>query len=169
MSHAYANPYVVAAAAPSVRAEFIRRTYAHLALAILAFAGLEAFLLQTDWAVALAGKMMGNRMGWLLVLGAWMFVSWLAQSWAHSATSRGAQYAGLALFVAGEAILFLPLLLLASRLAPDGAIIKKAAAFTGVLFVALTAGAFLTRKDFSFLGGFLRIGGFVAMGGPDDP
>ena len=40
---AYSNPYVTAAeAGPIERSQFIRRTYMHLAGAILAFAALEA-------------------------------------------------------------------------------------------------------------------------------
>ena len=41
----YGLSHVAAQAPATERAAFIRRTYAHLALAILAFAGLEAFLL----------------------------------------------------------------------------------------------------------------------------
>ena len=60
MSTTYANPYTVAAqAAPSDRAAFMRSTYMHLGLAILAFIGLEWFLLQQAWVPALIEKMLG--------------------------------------------------------------------------------------------------------------
>ena len=36
---------------------------------------------------------------WLIVLGVFMAGSWIAEKWAHSATSLGTQYAGLALYV----------------------------------------------------------------------
>lgn len=163
MNTGYANPYVVADAAPSERAAFIRSTYLHLGFAILAFIGLEWVLLQQEWVPALVGKMTGG-MGWLIVLGAFMGVSWLANSMAMSATSKAAQYAGLILFVVAEAIIFLPLLYIAAFYAQDPLVIQKAGITTGCIFGGLTFAAFATGKDFSFLRGFLMVGGFVAMG-----
>jgi len=43
-------------------------------------------------------------------------------------------------------------------------VIPTAGILTLLLFAALTAIAFVTKKDFSFLGGILMIGGFVALG-----
>lgn len=163
MNTGYANPYVVADAAPSERAAFIRSTYLHLGFAILAFIALEWVLLQQEWVPALIGKMTGG-MGWLIVLGAFMGVSWLANTMAMSATSKGAQYAGLILFVVAEAIIFLPLLYIAAFYAKDPLVIQKAGITTGCIFGGLTFAAFATGKDFSFLRGFLMVGGFVAMG-----
>jgi len=162
MNTGYANPYTVAAAAPSERATFIRNTYLHLGFAILAFIAVEWFLLQQDWAVALAAKMVGG-IGWLLVLGAFMGVSFLAHRLAESESSRGVQYAGLILFIIAEAIIFLPLLIIAANYS-DPTVIPKAGLTTAGIFAGLTATAFITRKDFSFLGGFLMVGGFVALG-----
>ena len=54
-----------------------------------------------------------RRMAWLLVLGAFMVVSWIADRWAQSDTSPAMQYAGLSLYVLAEAVIFLPLLALA--------------------------------------------------------
>ena len=61
----------------SARGAFIRRTYGHLAGAVLAFMALEAYLLQWTGAEALIQNMVGG-FSWLLVLGAFMAVSWLA-------------------------------------------------------------------------------------------
>ena len=161
---AYANPFtVVAAAAPSERSAFIRQTYLHLGFAILAFVGIEWFLLNQSWAPALIQKMTGG-MGWLIVLVAFMAVSFLAQMLADSEASRGTQYAGLALFVFAEAIIFMPLLYMAAFYANDGQVILKAGLTTGFVFGGLTFAAFATGKDFSFLRGFLMVGGFVALG-----
>lgn len=160
----YANPYSVAGAVPSERAAFIRRTYVHLALSILAFVGVEALLFQMPWAVNLAMTMVSGGMSWLIVLGAFMVVSWIANSWAMSDNSRGMQYAGLSLFIVAEAFIFLPLLLFAQIKTPGGELIMKAGVTTLFVFAGLTATAFITRKDFSFLRSFLVIGGFVAMG-----
>lgn len=162
MNTGYANPYTVADAAPSERAAFIRSTYMHLGIAILAFIGVTAFLLGQSWTPALVSKMSG--MGWLVVLGAFMAVSWIADRFARSETSKGVQYLGLFIFVIAEAFIFLPLLFIAANFAADGQVILKAGITTGFIFGGLTFAAFATRKDFSFLRSFLMVGGFVALG-----
>lgn len=156
------SSYSAADAAPDVRAAFIRRTYLHLAGAILAFVALEFLLMSSPVAEPLVRTMLGGRWSWLIVLGAFMGVSMLANWWANSRASTGMQYLGLALYVAAEAVIFLPLLYLANRFAP-GAILY-AGVLTLLLFAALTATVFITRKDFSFMGPILMIGGFVALG-----
>src|SRR5205823_723816 len=88
-----------ASAARSERAAFIRRTYAHVAGAILALVGLEALLLNTVNHQAVLQLMLGNRLTWLVVLLCFMGAGWLAQSWASSESSRGIQYLGLGLYV----------------------------------------------------------------------
>ena len=90
----------------------------------------------------------------------------VADKWAQSSTSQGMQYAGLGLFIVAEALLFLPLLYIASthpRFA-ESEVIWNAALVTFLLFAGLTAFALMTKSDFSFMRGFLVIGGFVAMG-----
>ncbi len=160
MSQGYANPYTVAGAVPNERAGFIRRTYGHLGLAIMAFVGLEAYLLAQPWAQSLAQTLSSS---WLIVLGAFMVVSWIANKWAMSDTSRGIQYAGLGAFIVAEAFIFLPILYVAKNYSsPD--VIPKAALVTFFIFAGLTSAVFVTKKDFSFLRSFLVIGGFVAMG-----
>jgi FtsH-binding integral membrane protein len=146
----------------SARAGFIRRTYLHLAGAIFAFVIVEAIVLQLPIAGAMA-QFMTNGYSWLIVLGAYLGVSFLADRWARSETSPQMQYLGLGLFVVAEAIVFLPLLYLASFYAASN-VIPTAAAITGFLFLGLTAVVFFTRKDFSWLRSVLTIGGFIAMG-----
>ena len=164
MASEYANPFTLAVrAAPSERASFIRKTYVHLGLAILAFIGIEWLLLQQPWAESVTRKMTGG-LGWLFVLGAFMIVSWIANLLAHSGVSRGIQYGGLGLFILAEAILFLPLLYMATNYAGDDQLILKAGITTACIFAGLTFAAFATGKDFSFLRSFLMVGGFVAMG-----
>jgi FtsH-binding integral membrane protein len=150
-------------APPEARAAFIRRTYQHLAMAILAFIGLEFVIFKTGMAEAMTRTMLGGKFSWLVVLGAFMIVSWVAEKWAHASVSRGAQYLGLGLYVVAEAIIFVPLLYIAVTFSsPDT--IPIAAVITGLLFLGLTVTAFTTRKDFSFLGGILKVGGCVALG-----
>ena len=162
MQTAYANPYLpVAAAEPAERATFIRKTYLHLAGGILAFVALETYILNSPWVESLLSVML--RFGWIPVLVAFVIASNIADRWAHSDTSRRTQYLGLGFFIVAEAIIFTPLLYAAREFgAPDD--IGKAGITTGFLVAALTITVFVTRADFSFLRGFLIIGGLVAFG-----
>lgn len=158
----YGN-YSAADALPEERAAFIRKTYLHLAGAIAAFIGIEAYLVISGAGAAIAQTMLGGRLSWFIVLALFMGVSMLANWWANSQTSSAMQYLGLALYVVAEAIIFLPLLFISTYYAgPD--VILKAGIITIGLFLGITAVVFLTRKDFSFLGPILAIGGFVALG-----
>lgn len=149
-------------AAPDTRARFIRRTYAHLALALIAFVGLEWFLLNQEITYTLTERVLSQSFGWIGVLGAFMLVGWIARGFAHSA-SRAVQYIGLFLYVVAEAIIFVPLVLMAIAYAGPGLLVQ-AGLMTGLLFIGLTATVFITRKDFSFLKSILTIGFFIAMG-----
>ena len=158
------NPFVTAAEADAAaRAAFIRRTYAHLAGAIAAFVGLEYVLLNSALGAQLVNLMLGGRSSWLIVLLAFMGVSWLADKWARSDASPGMQYLGLGLYTVAQAVIFLPLLVIAMvKSTPE--VIPMAGIITGLLFAGLTATVFITRKDFSFMRGILAVGGFVALG-----
>ncbi|HBI41476.1 MAG TPA: permease [Planctomycetales bacterium] len=153
---------IAAAAEPSERATFIRRTYSHLAGAILAFIGLETVLVNTVPFDVIEGLLGGSRFSWLFVLGAFMGASWLAQYWARSQTSRALQYCGLALYVVAEAVIFLPLLIIATQFGDS--VIPTAGILTLATFGGLTITVFVTRKDFSFLAPILSIGGLIAFG-----
>lgn len=136
----------------SVRGAFIVRTYQHLLGAIAAFTAIEVYLFKTGIAETMARAMLGTS--WLLVLGGFVVVSWIASGVAHRAASLPAQYAALGGFVVAEAIIFVPLLWIAQSAAPG--VIQSAALVTLMGFTALSAVVFVTRKDFSFLGGLLR-------------
>ena len=84
-------------------------------------------------AAALAMKMLG--VNWLLVLGGFVLVSWMASRAAHTGDLQGAQYAALAGFVVAEAIIFVPLLFIAQYHA-GGGVIQSAAVLTLVGFAA---------------------------------
>jgi len=143
----------------SARAEFIARTYTHLLGAIALFLAIEVWLFQSGLADTIAHAMLGTS--WLVVLGGFMIVSWLASSAAATSMSKGAQYAALAAFVAAQAIVFVPLLYIANAVAPGA--IQSAGLLTAVGFAGLTAVAFVSRTDFSFLGALLRWAFVVAL------
>ena len=141
------------------RAAFITRTYNHLMGAIVGFTLLEVWLFSSGLAEPIASALMSGN--WLLVLGAFMLVSWFATRTAHTASSMGAQYAALAAIVAAYGVLFVPMLYLADATAPGA--IQSAAVVTLLGFAGLTAVAFTTRKDFSFMGSMLRWIGVMAI------
>jgi FtsH-binding integral membrane protein len=149
----------VALRSEETRAEFITKTYLHLFGAILAFTLLEAAYFATGVAVPIAVALLSTS--WLLVLGGFVVVSWLATRIAHVAEAPGAQYAALAAYVIAESIIFVPLLLIAQIAAPG--VIQSAVMVTLFGFTGLTVVVFSTRKDFSFLGGLLGWCGVVAL------
>jgi len=164
MNQIYSNPYVVAESSGEARAQFVRRTYMHVALAVAAFVGVEALLLSSPFAPWFLNLLAGAQWSWLLVLGLFMGVSWIAESWARSETSKGLQYGGLLLCVAAYAIVFLPIIAVAASYADAPNIFATAGLITGGLFLGLTGVVVTTKIDFSFLRGILIIGGFVAFG-----
>ena len=154
----------------SVRARFIRRTYGHLAGAVALFAAIEAIIFAVvpeENLLRTAGWMMSGW-NWLLVLGAFMIVSTIAERMSYSSTGLGKQYAGLALYVVCEAIIFMPLLVAAAWLdAKNGGgehFILKAAVITGIAFGGLTSVVMVTKADFSWLRNFLVVATFIAIG-----
>ncbi len=164
MQSSQGNPFIsVADADASDRSLFIRRTYTHVAGAIAAFIALEGILLSSPGVGRMVQAMIGGKYSWLIVIAAFMGVSWIADKWARSEASQSTQYMGLGLYVVAQAIIFVPLLYIASRYSSP-TVIPVAAIITALLVGGLTATAFMTRTDFSFLRGALTIGGFVAMG-----
>ncbi len=163
MDQNYLPSDVFAADAPEeLRSSFIAKTYLHLAGAIAAFIAIEAVVLNTMDVEPLMQTMLGTQYSWLIVLGVFMGVSWIADVWANNSTSKAMQYAGLGLYVVAESIIFLPILFIAQNFYPG--VIVMAGGSTVALTAILTAIVFITRKDFSFLRTFLIFGGLAAMG-----
>ena len=159
----YASPYSVAQSPADTRTEFYQKTYLHLAGAIGVFILLEVALFSIP-GIELKVLSMLQGFNWLLVLGLFMVASWVANKWAVSDTSRSMQYAGLGLYIIAEAIIFLPILFIATYYTGQSGLVGQAGIITAALFAGLTFVAFTTKKDFSFLGGVLKISFFVALG-----
>jgi len=158
-----AGTATVSQASATDRSIFIRKTYAHLAGAIAGFVGLEYVLLHMPFTPKLITAMVGTRYSWLVVLGLFMAVGWVADKWARSSQSRGMQYAGLILYVIAESVIFVPLLYVAAYMT-SGDAIPSAAIVTLGLFAGLTGTVFITKKDFSFMRTALTVGSFAALG-----
>lgn len=153
---------LVSEASDVERAVFYKKTYLHVAIAILSFIVVEGFLLRTV-PEELIVQMISGKFIWLFIIGLFWLGSMLADKLAFS-VSRNTQYLGLGLFVLLEAIIFLPILYIALVVTDSGAIVQQAAVITLFMFGGLTAVVFMTKKDFSFLRSALVIGGFVALG-----
>src|SRR6202171_4830142 len=118
MSYAYEMDRPLAArAAESERAAFIRRTYLHLSGAVLAFVALEflIFRLFSDQQMAqFMGSALGTPVSMLIILAAFIGVGYLARWWAYNGTSPTMAYMGLSLYVVFEALIFVPILWMAT-------------------------------------------------------
>ncbi|MDR3056348.1 MAG: Bax inhibitor-1 family protein [Zoogloeaceae bacterium] len=144
------------------RAQFVVNAYIYLGGAILAFVLLSFALHYTGFGFAVLSAMATSQYVWLGILGAFMVVGWLASSIADKAESNTTQIMGLGIYVIAEACIFSPLFALAAARMPGA--IPVAVIATILLTVGLTWTAISSKKDFSFLGGMLRIGGLVALG-----
>ncbi|MFA7614964.1 MAG: Bax inhibitor-1 family protein [Moheibacter sp.] len=156
------TPVLVAHADSARQAEFYRKTYSNVAFGVLAFIGIEAILLKIDPLVNLMLSLQGYS--WLLLLGGFMAVTWVAQNLTYRNADRTKQYAGFLLYILAEAIIFVPLLYLAMNFGGGPQMIAQAGVITGTLFLGLTAAVLMTKTDFSFLRTGLVVGFFIALG-----
>ena len=175
----------VATLGVSDRVQFLRKTYAHLGIALVAFALITGGMMRFATETSLKFSMWALRgsWNWILVLVLFMVVGYIADRLARSDRSRGLQYAGLTVAVVAEAILLQPLLwVLMIRFgnpqqifaSGDGvnlvlsgqaaSILMQAIVITLAIFIGLTLVVFLTKKDFSFMRGALAICSFAALG-----
>jgi FtsH-binding integral membrane protein len=157
MNSPYSMP--VSELSADARGSFLIRTYSHLALAIVLFVGLEVWFFNSGIAGAIVGVF--SSVSWLLVLGGFMILSWLATFLSQPSLSRPVQYGGLIFYVLLQAIITVPLLAVANQSAP-GTIASAAQATLGGFFL-LTGVVVVTRKDFSFLRTFLIWGGLLGL------
>ncbi|MBP2833671.1 US12 family protein [Aquimarina sp. U1-2] len=155
----------VSALSDEKRVAFYKKTYTHLAMAVLLFVVVEWIFFQSETVVNFAFSMtQGWR--WLLMLGGFMLATTYAEKMAHRTHNINQQYLGLLLYVVAEAFIFIPLIGIAMMIAENGGanILNQAAILTLALFTGLSAIVLLTKKDFSFLRSILTIGFFIALG-----
>ena len=143
------------------KASFYKKTYLHVAFTILAFIGVETVLLNIV-PEQLILAMFAQRYLWLLIIGVFWLASFLATKWSLS-QSKSTQYMGLGFYVLLEAVIFLPLIYIAVKYA-GGSVIFQAATLTVAMFAGISAVAFTSKRDFSFLRNIITIGGFIAIG-----
>ncbi|MBQ0153002.1 MAG: Bax inhibitor-1/YccA family protein, partial [Chryseobacterium sp.] len=144
------------------KAEFYKKTYLHVAISLLAFIGVETVLLNVVPA-EIIGLMFAQKYAWLLIIGVFWLASFLAQKWSLS-QSKATQYMGLGFYILLEAIIFLPLIYIAAAQTGGGDVIFQAATLTIAMFAGISAVAFTSKRDFSFLRSIIVMGGFIALG-----
>ena len=169
------NPFIVADAPAADRAAFFRRTYGLVAIGFAAFAALLAiFFVGFDQRSGIAyalfaglGAMTKSLGGWsiLLVMLAFWGATTVAQSMAFNRASRGAQYAGLGLYVVLEALIFIPLIgyVILSTKGNASSVLLPAGIVTAGMIGGLTALVFMTNLDFSFLKVAIILGSFAVL------
>ena len=157
-----ANPYTVPVADLAAREQssFLVRVYAHLVLAVLLFVGLEVWFFRSG--IAQTVLQIFSGVSWLIVLGGFMLLSWVATLIAVPTVARPLQYVGFVLYVLLQALITVPLLAAADGAAPG--VIASAAQVTIGGFLLLTAVVVTTGRDFSFLRSFLIWGGLFGLG-----
>jgi uncharacterized protein len=143
----------------AVRSAFMSRVYTRLVAGVAAFVLLETFLFTSGLAYAITQFVFSTS--WLLILGGFMIVSWLANSVAMRATSPGSQWGGYLLLVAANAVIFAPLLVLAELQVPGVIVAAGQYAIGG--FIVLSVIAVRSARDFTWLGASLKWFGLLAL------
>lgn len=145
------------------RVEFIRKTYAHVAYAVLAFVGFEYLLLHSEIGLRIGMGIVDNM---LLLLLVFFGGTWMANKWAAEPGNKQKQYLGLFIYSLIYAILFLPLFLVLFTKFPDfeaTSILMQSSIMSAGLFTGLSAVALFSKKDFSFLRSVVTIGASIAF------
>jgi len=128
----------------------IRNTYTLLSMTLI-FSGLMAFvsvMMQVSFGAALVANIVAIAMLWFVL-----------PRTANSAAGIGVIFLITGLFGAGLG----PVINYYLEMPGGPTIVMTALSGTGVIFLALSGYALTTRKDFSFMGGFLMVGMFVVL------
>lgn len=139
--------------------DFLAMTYRHLLGAVAAFVGLEVFFYYSGIMAVMAPIMASN---WLVVLGGFMLLGWLSSYFTRRQSTLQMQYIEMGVTILLQAIIFMPLLLVAVVYS-DASVLPNAVMATLIGFGVLTAIVSKSGKDFSFLGPFLAILGLAAL------
>ncbi len=146
------------------RLRFIRRTYAHLAGAVFAFVVIEALFMTSPSGVAFAQWALTSSWGFFGVMIGFIAVGYMANSWAFAPGSTTKQYVGLGLYILAEVLIFCPILYYTIEILNQPDVPQIAGLLTVFLFIGITGTVFITKKDYTFIGGALSTATWVALG-----
>lgn len=155
----------VSESASEIKAAFICNTYLHLAVAIALFITLQIFLIRTGIAEMIIGGFAGLGRGFIFVFLAVVFFFLVLFAIAKELVNSEfivLQQIGFCLYVFLYSLAFAPMLSMFEINYGIG-LILEAGIITSGLFLGLTAVAFLTQKDFSFLLTSLVISSFLLL------
>src|SRR5579871_6473203 len=147
MNYTLSSSYGSVVAAPAdVRADFIRKVYSLFFLSVLVAVAKGKFCAQPSVAPVLLASLPALLIGELVCI--------LVLAFARR--TSGLNVFLLYLFAAIQGAIFGPVLTMVNRVAPG--IPAEAAILTATVFGGLTLYAIQSKRDFSFLGGFLFVG-----------
>lgn len=147
----------------TARGDFVVRVYQHLVAAVVAFIGIEALLFATGIAEGIFDFVAGGGVRWLLILGIVMVGQTMAANAAADLLNESKQYGALLGAALLEALLFAPFLHYFFNEQGGSTTVAAAALLTVIGFAGLTAIAFVTRRDLSFLRPMLMFAGVMAV------
>ena len=152
----------VAQSSIQTRVAFLRYTYLHLAAAIGLFAAVSVLFYNAGVGRAILEFVAQNTAGWLLFIGGFAIVGYVARAMARTPRSEAIQYMGLIGYAVAEALIFSPMIFYAARVSPGA--IQSAAWLTLAVFGGLSLYVLVSNKDFSFLRGAIVAGMMCALG-----
>lgn len=135
------------------RAAFVMRVYQHVLAAVGAFVAIEVLFFNAGIAEKIYDWTWGSGSGltWLGVLALFMVGQWFVNAAASDLGNPARQYAGLFGSSFIYAILFAPMLHYVYKIQNSGSDVISAAVVTIIGFAILSAIAFQTRRDLSFM------------------
>lgn len=147
----------------SSRTAFIVRVYQHVGLALAAFIVFEMALFRTGIAERMYDFFLGGGGAtWLLLLGGVAIMNWFAAQAAYNVADPGRQYMGLFGIALAQALIFAPFLYAVLSVQGSAPVIN-AVWITALGFAGLSAVAYFTRKDLSFLRPLVMWGFMAAL------
>jgi modulator of FtsH protease len=141
--------WTVAQASADVRMAFIQKTYVLFLAGILSAIVMGGITLNTPLLGASLAVLQMPLLALILIFGGSMLASAVSRT-------EGLNYIALFGFTGLIGFIFAPILRLYEMSAPG--IVSQAAVITVMIFGSLTAYVFVSKKDFSFLGGLLFVG-----------
>jgi len=133
---------------------FVKRVYTWVFIAIL-------LAVVGTWGSITSGLtvkvLTAGRFSWLMVVGGWMGIGWLANKVRHTPTLNIIAFVGYALYtgLVVSAIVMVALFLGAQNTGNPGTYIYQALGITVVAFGGITAYAWTSKRDFSWMRGIL--------------
>lgn len=124
-----------------------RQAFLHVTAALAVFVVLEAALLQIPGVDRLV-RLMTISWNWVVVAAAFIFLSYLAGRWSRQEHTLLVQYLALALYVAAEALIFLPLVSYLNALGGPYAV-PSAGVLALTVFAGLTLTVLVRGREFA--------------------